>query len=152
MHQWRNTVIINLQLLLPRSFSSAIDSNHAGSITLGQFTLEEVERIKALDSANLKSDSLTCQPRVFSPLGNILVLIPLALYPGPSSYASIKTCMWLANWLNESFSQQIFGRGKQGIRWPGRDSEGEVVARGLYIVTVTVGNQRQNKVANVWNH
>ena len=70
VHQWRNTVIINLQLLLPRSFSSAIDSNHAGSITLGQFTLEEVERIKALDSANLKSDSLTCQPRVFSLLGN----------------------------------------------------------------------------------
>jgi len=38
--------------------------------------------------------------------------------------------MWLANWLNELFSQQTFGRSKQAIRWPGRDSEGEVVADG----------------------
>ena len=60
--------------------------------------------------------------------------------------------MWLANWLNESFSEQTFGRGKQGIRWPGRDIAEEVVARGLHIVPVMVGSQRQNKVANVWNH
>ena len=48
--------------------------------------------------------------------------------------------------------QQTFGSGKQAIRWSGRDSDGEVVATGLYIVTVTMGSQTQDKVVNVWNH
>ena len=55
----------------------------------------------------------------------------------------------LVEWIAQ---QQTFGSGKQAIRWNGRDSEGEVVATGLYIVTVTVGSQRQDKVVNVWNH
>ena len=29
-----------------------------------------MDKIQALDSANLKPDSLTCQPRLFSPKGN----------------------------------------------------------------------------------
>jgi len=48
--------------------------------------------------------------------------------------------------------QQTFGSGKQAIRWDGRDSDGEVAASGLYIVTVTVGDQTQDKLVNVWNH
>ena len=48
--------------------------------------------------------------------------------------------------------QQTFSSGKQAIRWSGRDRDGEVVATGLYIVTVTVGDQRQDKVVSVWNH
>ena len=40
--------------------------------------------------------------------------------------------------------------GEQAIRWSGRDSDGEIVASGLYIVTV--GNQIQDKVVNVWSH
>ena len=55
----------------------------------------------------------------------------------------------LVEWLVQ---QQTFGSGKQAIRWSGRDSDGEVVATGLYIVTVTVGSQTQDKVVNVWNH
>jgi len=55
----------------------------------------------------------------------------------------------LVEWL---VKQQTFGSGKQAIRWNGRDSEGEIVASGLYIVTVTVGDQTQDKVVNVWNH
>ena len=55
----------------------------------------------------------------------------------------------LVEWLAE---QKTFGSGKQAIRWNGRDSQGEIVASGLYIVTVTVGGQRQDKVVNVWNH
>jgi len=46
----------------------------------------------------------------------------------------------------------MFSSGKPAIPWSGRDSEGEIVATGLYIVTVTVGEQTQDKVVNVWNH
>ncbi len=55
----------------------------------------------------------------------------------------------LVEWLVQ---QQTFSSGKQAIRWSGRDSDGEIVASGLYIVTVTVGDQTQDKVVNVWNH
>ena len=55
----------------------------------------------------------------------------------------------LVEWLAP---QRTFGSGKQAIRWNGRDSDGEVVASGLYIVTVMVGDQRQDEVVNVWNH
>ena len=52
--------------------------------------------------------------------------------------------------------QRTFGSGKQAIPWDGRDSDGEIVASGLYIVTVTVtvtvGDQTQDKLVNVWNH
>jgi len=40
--------------------------------------------------------------------------------------------------------------GRQTIRWNSRDSEGEAVGSGLYIVRV--GEQRQGKEINVWNH
>ena len=55
----------------------------------------------------------------------------------------------LVEWIAQ---QRTFGSGKQALRWSGRDSDGEVVATGLYIVTVTVGSQTQDKVVNVWNH
>jgi len=55
----------------------------------------------------------------------------------------------LVEWLAE---QKTFGSGQQAIRWNGRDSDGQVVATGLYIVTVAVGSQRQDKVVNIWNH
>ncbi|MDP6598785.1 MAG: T9SS type A sorting domain-containing protein [Candidatus Poribacteria bacterium] len=55
----------------------------------------------------------------------------------------------LVEWIAQ---QRTFGSGKQAIRWAGRDSDGEIVASGLYIVTVTVGSQTQDRVVNVWNH
>jgi hypothetical protein len=42
----------------------------AAVLPLGQYTLGEMDKIQARDSAKLKPDSLTCQPRVFSPKGN----------------------------------------------------------------------------------
>ena len=42
----------------------------AAVLSLGQYTLGEMDKIQALDSANLKPNSLTYQPRVFSPKGN----------------------------------------------------------------------------------
>ena len=55
----------------------------------------------------------------------------------------------LVNWLAE---EQTFSAGKVALPWDGRDHQGQVVPTGLYIVTVTVGDQRQDKVVNVWNH
>ena len=125
----------------------------AAVLSLGQYTLGEMDKIQALDSANLKRDSLTCQPRVFSPKGNAFSThtnISFILdQPAKVTIKVYNVSGQLVEWLAQ---QQTFGSGKQAIPWSGRDSEGEVVASGLYIVTVMVGDQRQDKVVNVWNH
>ena len=98
-----------------------------------------MDKIQALDSANLKPDSLTCQPRVFSPKGNSFsahTTISFTLdQPANVSVKVYNVAGQLVEWLAQ---QRTFGSGKQAIRWSGRDSDGEVVATGLYIVTVTV--------------
>ena len=112
-----------------------------------------MDKIQALDSANLKPDSLTCQPRAFSPKGNAFsTLTTISFTLDQPANVTIKVYNvggQLVEWLVQ---QQTFGSGKQAIRWSGRDSDGEIVATGLYIVTVMVGDQMQSKVVNVWNH
>ena len=125
----------------------------AAVLSLGQYTLGEMDKIEAQDSATLKPDSLTCQPRVFSPKGNAFsthTTISFTLdQPANVSIKVYNVAGQLVEWIAQ---QQAFGQGKQTIRWDGRDSDGEVAATGLYIVTVTVGDQTQDKLINVWNH
>ena len=57
----------------------------AAVLSLGQYALGEMDKIEALDSANLKPNSLTCQPRVFSPKGNSFSTTPPYLvHSGPA--------------------------------------------------------------------
>ena len=96
---------------------------------------------------------MTGQPGVFSPKGNDFsthTIISFILnQPANVTIKVYNVAGQLVEWIAD---QQTFGSGKQAIRWSGRDSDGEVVASGLYIVTVTVGGQTQDKVVNVWNH
>ena len=112
-----------------------------------------MDKIEAQGVANLNPDSLTCQPRFFSPQGNSFsthTIISFTLdQPAHVTIKVYNVAGQLVEWLAQ---QRTFGSGKQAIRWSGRDSDGEIVATGLYIVTVTVGDQRQDKVVNVWNH
>ena len=55
----------------------------------------------------------------------------------------------LVNWLAE---QRTFGSGQQALAWDGRDSQGEIVATGLYIISVSTGQEMAEKVVNLWNH
>ena len=125
----------------------------AAVLSLGQYTLGEMDKIEALDSANLKPDSLTCQPRVFSPKGNAFsthTTISFTLdQPAHVTIKVYNVAGQLVEWIAQ---QQTFGRGKQAIRLSRRDSERKIVATVQYIVTVTVGDQRPEKVVNVWNH
>ena len=108
-------------------------------LSLGQCPLGEMDKIQALDSAKLKPDSLTSQPRVFSPQGNAFsahTTISFTLdQPANVTIKVYKVAGQLVEWMAQ---QQTFSRGKQAMPSSGRDSEGEVVATGLCIVTVTV--------------
>ena len=120
---------------------------------LGRYGVMEMAPVQADSSAQLLEDSLTCQPRVFSPISrrvpNIETTISFQL--DKSAQVSIKVynvAGRLVNWLAE---EQTFSAGRVALPWDGRDHHGQVVATGLYIVTVTVGGETQTKAANVWN-
>ena len=120
---------------------------------LGRYGIKEMVPIQADDSAQLLKDSLTCQPRVFSPIGrrapNTETSISFQL--DKSAKVSIKVynvAGRLVNWLAE---ERTFSAGKVALPWDGRDHQGQEVATGLYIVSVTVGGETQTKVVNVWN-
>ena len=125
----------------------------AAVLSLGQYTIVETDQVQSSGSASLLSGSLTCQPRVFSPRGNSFsnyTTISFALdQPANASIKIYSAGGQLVNWLAE---EKTFGQGKQAFNWDGRDNSGEIVATGLYIVTVTVNTQMQSKVVNVWNH
>ncbi|MAE20714.1 hypothetical protein CMK12_17600 [Candidatus Poribacteria bacterium] len=120
---------------------------------LGRYGVMEMALVQADSSAQLVKDSLTCQPRVFSPIGrrapNTETTISFQL--DKAAKVSIKVynvAGGLVNWLAE---EQSFSEGKVALPWDGRDHQGQVVATGLYIVVVTVGSETQTKVVNVWN-
>ena len=120
---------------------------------LGQYGIKEMVPIQADNSAQLLKESLTCQPRVFSPIGrqvpNTETTISFQL--DKSAKVSIKVynvAGRLVNWLAE---ERTFSEGKVALPWDGRDHNGQVVATGLYIVAVTVDGETQTKGVNVWN-
>ena len=97
--------------------------------------------------------SLTCQPRDFSSKGNAFSIhTTISFTLDQPDNVTIKVYNVGGQQVEWIAQQQTFSSGKQAIRWSGRDSDGEVVATGLYSVTMTVGSQTQDKVVNVWNH
>ena len=124
----------------------------AGIQSLGEYTVGEIERALAISSARLVKDSLSCQPRVFSPLGNSLRSITtISFHLDNSTKVTIKVYD-VAGRLTRLIAQnQELGVGSQAIDWDGRDNKGQIVPTGLYIITVTAGGQTQTKVVNVWN-
>ena len=120
---------------------------------LGRYGVMEMVKVQADSSAQLLKESLTCQPRIFSPIGhrapNTETTISFQL--DKSAQVSIKVynvAGRLVNWLAE---ERTFSAGKVALPWDGRDHHGQVVPTGLYIVAVTVGGETQTKVVNVWN-
>ena len=122
-------------------------------LSLGQYVVAATDPIQPIDSAKLITESLICQPRVFSPKGNSFnTTTTISFILDQPANVDIKIYSvdgQLVSWLAE---EKIFGQGKQALSWGGRDNDGQIVATGIYIVAVTVGTQMQSKVVNVWNH
>ena len=120
---------------------------------LGRYGVMEMAPVQADSSAQMLKESLTCQPRVFSPTGRRAPYTEttISFQLDKSAQVSIKVynvAGGLVNWLNE---EQTFSEGKAALPWDGRDHHGQVVPTGLYIVAVTVGGETQTNVVNVWN-
>jgi hypothetical protein len=84
-----------------------------------------MDKIEALDSANLKPDSFTCQPRVFSPKGNTFSThTTISFTLDQRARVTIKVYNVAGQLVEWMAQQQTFGRDKQAVRWSGRDSDG----------------------------
>ena len=122
-------------------------------MSLGEYTVAETDQIQSLDSAKILPDSLTCQPRFFSPKGNVCnthTNISFVLdQPANVSIKVYSVSGQLGNWIAE---ETVFNAGKQAISWDGTSNNGDIVATGLYVVAVTVGEQTHSKVVNIWNY
>ena len=120
---------------------------------LGQYGVMEMKPTQTDSSATILKNSLTCQPRVFSPIGNLAphTKTTISFQLDKSAQVSVKiynVAGSIVNWIAE---KEVFPAGKVIETWNGQDYDGNFVSTGLYIVAVTVNAKTQSKVVNVWN-
>ena len=120
---------------------------------LGQYGVMEMKPTQTDSSATILKNSLTCQPRVFSPIGNLAphTKTTISFQLDKSAQVSVKiynVAGSIVNWITE---KEVFPAGKVIENWNGQDYNGSFVSTGLYIVAVTVNGNTQSKIVNVWN-
>jgi flagellar hook assembly protein FlgD len=119
---------------------------------LGRYGVMEMAPVQADSLAQLLKDSLTCQPRAFSPKGNTFnteTTISFGL-DKPAS-ATVKVYDVTGYLVRLLASDRILSEGRNALSWSGRDSDNEIVPTGAYIVAVTVGDRTETKVVSVYN-
>ena len=122
-------------------------------LSSGQYGLIKVSVSTPVEDPSEKEIHLTCQPRVFSPVGNAFSLTTAISFelikPANATVKVYNVGGQLVQWIARN---QALNLGKQVLNWDGRDHRGEIVPTGLYIVTVTIGTLTETKVVNVFNH
>ena len=132
---------------------STFEQDLEGWTTYGDgFLLRRYPSTPVEDSSE-KEIHLTCQPRVFSPVGNAFSLTTAISFelikPANATVKVYNVGGQLVQWIARN---QALNPGKQVLNWDGRNHRGEIVPTGLYIVTVTIGTLTETKVVNVFNH
>jgi len=104
------------------------------------------------DGGKLSISNINCQPRVFSPNGNMFdTKTAISFELGKASDVTIKiynTAGRLIRVLMEN-EPKIFGN--TVVDWDGKDEQGDVCVTGLYIVTIQAGDKMENKTVVVLN-
>jgi len=119
---------------------------------LGCFALMAVDAPRASNKAKIKKDSLTCQPRAFSPKGNTFntqTTISFAL-DNPAS-VTVKVYNVAGNLVKLIAHDRLLSAGANALSWDGKDENNEIVPTGPYIITVTAGASTETKVVSVYN-
>jgi len=119
---------------------------------LGRYAVMEMAPVGADSSAQLLKESLTCQPRAFSPRGNTFnteTTVSFSL-DKPAS-ATVKVYNVAGHLVRLLAYDRIVSEGSNALAWDGRDSDNEIVPTGAYIVAVTVGDRTETKVVSVYN-
>ena len=119
---------------------------------LGQYAVMEVTPVEADSSAQLLKESLTCQPRAFSPRGNTFnTETAISFQLDKPASATIKVYNVAGHLVRLLAYDRILSEGRNALAWNGRDNDNEIVPTGAYIVAVTIGDRTETKVVSVYN-
>ena len=93
---------------------------------------------------------LDCQPRAFSPNGGSLRdLTDISFDLNNAADITVRVFSSSGNLERVIVKDQQMARGRASIEWDGLDEDRKVVASGLYVVVVSSGNTRSEKVVAV---
>jgi flagellar hook assembly protein FlgD len=98
-------------------------------------------------------DTLVCQPRIFSPAGSIFEFTQTNILYDLNEPGDVTARIFnLAGRLKRTIKPEFAGQlGHQVMNWDGRDSKGNVVPSGLYIVTLEKSNTMLRTTVGVLN-
>ena len=101
--------------------------------TFGVFT-----SLDSLGSDSIDVDKVVCQPRIFSPAGSIFEFTQTNILYDLNVPGDVTARIFnLSGRLKRTIKPEIAGQsGHQVMNWDGKDSKGNVVPSGLYIVTL----------------
>jgi flagellar hook assembly protein FlgD len=112
----------------------------------------EMAPVQADSLAQLLKDSLTCQPRAFSPKGNTFnTETTISFRLDKPASATVKVYDVTGHLVRLLASDRILSEGRNALSWSGMDSDNEIVPTGAYIVAVTVGDWTETTVVSVYN-
>jgi hypothetical protein len=99
-------------------------------------------------AASLSPLSMT--PRVFSPEGSFAAdEVAISFELGRSAPVTVRVYNRAGRLVREVVSGHPMGAGANLVRWNGRDTEGEIVPDGLYLVTVEALGKKQTRILGV---
>jgi len=116
--------------------------------TFGVFT-----SLDSLGSDSIDVDKVVCQPRIFSPAGSIFEFTQTNILYDLNEPGDVTARIFnLAGRLKRTIKPEISGQsGHQVMNWDGKDSNGNVVPSGLYIVTLEKSNTMLRTTVGVLN-
>ena len=118
---------------------------------MGTFGIFSSNATQNFDSLNV--ETLVCQPRIFSPGGSIFEFTQTnILYDLEKSEKVTARIFNISGSLKRTIKPEFSGQpGHQVLNWDGRDSDGDVVKSGLYIVTLEKGDTILRTTVGVLN-
>jgi hypothetical protein len=118
---------------------------------LGLYALMEVTKTSE-GFGDAKIIQLTCQPRVFSPRGNVYKLsVTISFYLEKSDDVTIKIYNAARRLERILIENQKMYEGNNAVEWDGKDDDGNIVTSGLYVVTISTSKMTAVKTVVVLN-
>jgi len=118
--------------------------------TLGTFGVFTTQIIVPGDSLDI--ESLICQPRIFSPAGSVFEFANTNILFNLDEQEEVTARIFnLSGRLKWSLKPETTQRGSNVLNWDGKDYNGNVVASGLYIVTLEKGDSVLRTTVGVLN-
>tara|TARA_Y100000590_G_scaffold361959_1_gene418860 strand:+ start:10449 stop:14564 length:4116 start_codon:yes stop_codon:yes gene_type:complete len=116
--------------------------------TFGIFTTQTISPVDSL----MDIESVTCQPRIFSPAGSVFEFANTNILFNLNEQEEVTARIFnLAGRLQWSLKPETTQRGSNVLNWDGKDYNGNVVASGLYIVTLEKGDSVLRTTVGVLN-